>query len=77
MQILLDCISANVGHTNELVQLTGNYHFAVYLLKATCTQVTKPAEKFIDTLQVLIEQAAKLLEGTDIHHPLRDDIIEG
>ncbi|CAG9534735.1 unnamed protein product [Cercopithifilaria johnstoni] len=74
--ILLDCISENIGHTNELEQLTGSYHFAVYLLRATCTQITKPAQKFIDTLQVLVEQALKLLETTDIHHPPRDDIIE-
>lgn len=73
----MDCISANVGHRNELEQLVGSYHFAVYLLRATCTQVTKPAQKFIDTLQVLVEQAVKLLEITDIHQPPRDDIIEG
>ncbi|KAL3994226.1 hypothetical protein ACH3XW_20870 [Acanthocheilonema viteae] len=74
--ILLDCISANIGHTNELEQLTGSYHFAVYLLRAACTQVTTPNQKFIDILQVLVEQAVKLLEGIDIHRPPRDDIIE-
>uniref|UniRef100_A0A0R3RTL8 Non-specific serine/threonine protein kinase n=1 Tax=Elaeophora elaphi TaxID=1147741 RepID=A0A0R3RTL8_9BILA len=74
--ILLDCISANIGYTNELKELTGSYHFAIYLLKASYTEITKPAEKFIDTLQVLVEQAVKLLERTDIHRQPRDDIIE-
>ncbi|VDK61822.1 unnamed protein product [Onchocerca ochengi] len=74
--ILLDCISANVGYTKQLEELTGSYHFAIYLLRAACTQTTKPAQKFIDTLQVLVEQAVKLLERIDIHHPPRDDVIE-
>ncbi|VDO37072.1 unnamed protein product [Onchocerca flexuosa] len=75
-QILLDCISANVGQTKQLEELTGSYHFAIYLLRAACTQTTKPTQKFIDTLQVLVEQAVKLLERIDIHHSPRDDIIE-
>uniref|UniRef100_A0A1I7VM53 Non-specific serine/threonine protein kinase n=1 Tax=Loa loa TaxID=7209 RepID=A0A1I7VM53_LOALO len=74
--VLLDCISANIGHTKELEKLTGSYHFAVYLLRAACAQTTKPVQKFIDALQVLVEQAVKLLEITDIHHPPRDDVIE-
>lgn len=73
----MDCISANIGHTKELEELTGSYHFAVYLLRAACTQVTKPTHKLIDTVQVLVEQAIILLERIDIHHSPRDDIIEG
>ncbi|EJW74318.1 hypothetical protein WUBG_14774, partial [Wuchereria bancrofti] len=74
--VLLDCISANIGHTKELEELTGSYHFAVYLLRAASTQITKLAQNFVDTLQVLVEQAIKLLERIDIHHTPRDDVIE-
>ncbi|VDN87642.1 unnamed protein product, partial [Brugia pahangi] len=48
--VLLDCISANIGHTKELEELTGSYHFAVYLLRAACTKITKLAQNFVDTL---------------------------
>ncbi|MCP9261567.1 hypothetical protein DINM_004919 [Dirofilaria immitis] len=74
--VLLDCISANIGHRKQLDELTNSYHFAIYLLRAACTQISKPPQKFIDTLQVLVEQAVKLIERIDIHHPPRDDIIE-
>lgn len=77
LQILLNCISASISDTMELEELTGSFHFAVYLLRAACVQVTKPSEKFADALQLLAEQAVKLLERVDIHHPPRDDVIEG
>uniref|UniRef100_A0A915PV51 Uncharacterized protein n=1 Tax=Setaria digitata TaxID=48799 RepID=A0A915PV51_9BILA len=74
--VLLDCISTNVEHTKRLEEITGSYHLAVYFLRAACTQSSKPTEKFVDILQVLVEQAIALLEKIDIHHPPRDDIVE-
>uniref|UniRef100_A0A0N5D7C6 Non-specific serine/threonine protein kinase n=1 Tax=Thelazia callipaeda TaxID=103827 RepID=A0A0N5D7C6_THECL len=71
-----NCISAIVANSERSETLSGCYHLAAYFLQAFSTTVMDSPEKFIDTLQVLVEQSVALLQKIDIHPSSRDDFIE-